>query len=141
MIYKQIILFSFLILTISLTGQTNAHQPSILNDTLWAKANFFKAQAKFISIEKYPLLPCGYIRDHTLAQFKIISTNNSIVNLNTSYTFYVSCNTFQTEPIKNEVFSVEGILKFNENDSLLKNANSFKGDDPNRIYLLNLKRN
>ena len=136
-IMTKTLILVFIVLTSPIYGQSNKSKWSWLSDTVWAKANFFRAKVEFVSIEKYPVRPCGGVQDATSAKFKIITTDNDIVNPGQIYNFHIGCATLSSKPTQGQIYNIQGVLNFNDKDSL-GNLNSFKGFDPNKIYLVNI---
>lgn len=109
----------------------------LFNDSAWVKENFFTSKAKFISIEKTQLLPCGYLYDWTIAKFKIVSVDNKNIKVNKTYTFYVPCsaNINEIKFSKGKTYALTGLIKFPDNDSTLSKLNSFKDGHPDWLRL------
>lgn len=127
-----------LLFTIKIHGQKGDDKNQwLFNDSAWVKENFFKCQAKFISIEKTKLLPCGYIYDWTTAKFRIISVDNKNIKANRTYTFYVPCsaNINDMKFVKGKIYSLTGLIKFPETDSTLSKLNNFKDGHPDWLRL------
>lgn len=133
-----------IILAILFTGNLFAQNKakvseSLFTDSTWIKSNTFNCKAKLISIEKTSLLACGYLRDWTTAQFKILTVNNKNIKINKTYTFYIPCSSGlnDVKAKKGETYSVFGIIKFPEIDSL---SNSFKDGHPEWLWLNTIKK-
>jgi hypothetical protein len=117
--------------------QTKTDKPYFLTDTVYTKQNLVHCKAEFISIEHFPVGPCGFFNDWTIGEFKIISVDNKNIEVGKTYTFYIPCGAVNNndKPIKGKIYSLAALIKFPENDSALSYLNSFKKDHPDRLYL------